>query len=416
MLRTRTAILFTLLANAAAIAQEAPKAAWSDAVPRSADGKHFYAAPDGKPENPGTAEAPSDLATALAGRLKLAPGDTLWVRGGSYKGKFEVRLAGAEKAPVHVRTYPGERATILDSGLTVVAPTNDLWIWDLELAGSIPSEKRETKQTGSWPSDLPGTGGLTIHAGARCKYVNLLIHDNTHGGVGWWIGSTESEMHGCVIYANGWRAPDRTHGHSIYVQNKDGVKTITSCILSAAFDGGQYTMHAYGSGKAFVDNFVIEDNIAYEFGTFLVGGGRPSTNLAVRRNYLHGVGMQIGYTSKENEDCELRDNVVPRGLSVKKFKKVVDEGNVRELPKSKAVLIPNKYDPTRAHVVVYNGAKAADVALAAGPFLKPGDSFRLLHPRDFYGKPALEGKANGGEIRVPVTGEFAAFVLVKGTK
>jgi hypothetical protein len=405
-----------LALSCALFAQEAPAAPWSEAVPRVPQARHFYAAPDGKPENPGTAEAPSDLAGALAGRLKLAPGDVLWVRGGAYRGKFEVRLAGAENAPVHVRTYPGERATILDSGLTVVPGTDDLWIWDLELAGSIPNERRETKQTGSWPSDLPGTGGLTIHAGKRCKYVNLLIHDNVHGGVGWWVGSTDSEMHGCVIYGNGWRAPDRTHGHSIYVQNKDGTKTISQCILSAAFDGGQYTMHAYGSGKAFVDNFVIEDNIAYEFGPFLVGGGRPSTRLAVRRNYLHRVGLQIGYTSKENEDCEVRDNVVPHGLTLKKFKKVVEEGNVRELPASKAVVLPNKYDPTRAHVAVYNGAKAAEVNVDVGGFLKPGDSFRLLHPRDFYGKPVLEGKVEAAAIRVPVAGEFAAFVLVKAAK
>ena len=69
---------------------------------------------------------------------------------------------------------------------------------------------------------------------------------------------------------------------------------------------------------------------------------------------------------------------------------IVDEGNIRELPERKAVLIPNKYDPDRAHIAVYNGAKATSVAVDVTPFLRPGARFRLLRPNEFYGKPVLE--------------------------
>jgi hypothetical protein len=197
------------------------------------------------------------------------------------------------------------------------------------------------------------------------------------------------------------------------VQNRDGVKTITNCILSVPEWGGSYSMHAYGSKNAYVDNFVIEDNIAYERGPFLVGGGRPSNHIRVARNYLHGMNLQIGMT-KENEDCEVLDNVVVRGkLSINNYKKAVDEGNVRELPASKAVLIPNKYEAGRAHLAVYNGAKAAQVAVDVSAVLKPGDAFRLLDPKDVYGKPLMEGKVEGTSLQIPVVGEFAAFVMVK---
>lgn len=370
----------------------------------------YVVAPDGRPGNAGTREAPWDLASAIV--RKVEPGATIWVRGGEYRGKFEIRLAGTEAAPIRLRAVPGERASIVDSGLTVAQGTDYLWLEGLEIAGTTPVEQRVTDSTGSWPKDLAGTNGLTIHAGRGCKYLNLVIHDNVLGGVGWWIGSVDSEMYGCIIYNNGWKAPDRTHGHCIYVQNKDGVKTIRNCILTVPAWGGSYTMHAYGSKAAYIDNFTIEDNIAYERGPFLVGGGRPSHQIRVARNLLHGIGMQVGYGA-QNEDCEVRDNLVVGGkITIQKYNKVVDQGNQFDTP-GRAVLLPNQYDPARAHVAIFNPSKAAVTALPVGTLLKPGDGYRLLDPKDVYGKPVAEGKVEGASIPVPTPGEFAAYVLVK---
>jgi hypothetical protein len=372
--------------------------------------EHFVA-PDGKPGNAGTKDSPWDLASALS--RKVEPGSTIWIRGGAYTGKFQVALAGTEAAPIQIRGAVGERVTILNCGISLVKGADYVWLRDLEIAGDAPAEKRVTAQTGSWPSDLPGSNGLTIHSGRGCKFINLVIHDNLLGGVGWWVDSTDSEMHGCVIYNNGWKAPDRTHGHCIYVQNQNGVKTISNCILTVPSWGGAYTMHAYGSKKAYVDNLAIEDNIAYERGPFLVGGGRPSNRIRIARNYLHGVNLQVGMT-KENEDCEVRDNVVAKGkISINNYKKVVDEGNVRDLPASKAILIPNKYDSGRAHLAIYNGSKAADVAVDVSKVLKAGDKYALLDPKNVYGPPVAIGQVEESSIRVAMDGEFAVFVLVK---
>ena len=110
----------------------------------------------------------------------------------------------------------------------------------------------------------------------------------------------------------------------------------------------------------------------------------------------------------------MRDIVIAGGkLSIEKFRNVVDEGNVRELPRERAVLIPNRYDSRRAHVAILNGAGAREVPVAVAPFLKPGDTYRLLDPKDVFGKPVLAGTCEGEQIRVPVAGEFAAFVIVK---
>ena len=385
--------------------------AFLGAVPRPPE---YFAAVEGKPANAGTREEPWDLQSALGGAHEIQPGATLWIRKGTYKGKFEVRLAGTKDAPIHVRAVPGERVTILDSGLWIVKPADYVWIRDLEIAGSTPVEKRKTSLKGSHPKDLPGTGGLNVYAGRGCKFINLVIHDNVRGGVGWWVQSVDTEFHGCIIYNNGWDAPDRGHGHCIYAQNRNGTKTISNCIMTVPPWGGSYTMHAYGSSRAYVDNFIIEDNIAFTKGRFLVGGGRPSRNIRVLRNYLHGVNMQIGYSAPHNEDCEVRDNLIAKGrLSIRKYRTKIDEGNVLEMPSSRAVLIPNRYDPARAHVAVYNGAGAPSVPLSIEGFLKPGDRFRVLRATDVFGKPVLEGTIEGASISVPMSGEFAAFLLLK---
>ena len=194
----------------------------------------------------------------MDGRQKIAPGDTLWLLGGTYKHPnrqrgnlgYNVRLAGRADQPIHVRAARGQRVTI-DGGLAVQPPSAYLWIWDLELLVSENlTQSRRFEESGSHPTsyDRPH-GGLNIYAGTGCKYINLVIHDNAQG-VSFWSGATDSELHGCIIYDNGWDAPDRGHGHAIYTQNEKGVKTISDCIMTGGYG---YTMHAYGSSRAFVD-------------------------------------------------------------------------------------------------------------------------------------------------------------------
>jgi hypothetical protein len=393
----------------------------------TAGAAEWHVAPDGRRDAAGTKDAPWDLESALAGVHKIAPGDTLWLAAGTYKHPdrklgapgYVVKLAGTKERPVVVRAAPDARVTI-DGGLSVQPPSTWLWIRDLEILVSenftIP---REVKDPGSHPESYGRPwGGLTVNAGEGCKFINLVIHDNAQG-ISWWKGSTDSEVHGCLIYDNGWKAPDRGHGHAIYTQNKDGVKAISDCIMTGGFS---YTMHAYGSSRAYVDNYLIEGNIAYNAGPFLIGGGRPSQGIRATKNMLHGVSMQVGYTAKENEDCEIRDNVIVNGgLSINKFKQVVNEGNLvlaKNAPRPagqdvRVELRPNRYDPQRANVAVFNWAKKPAVELRFGKFLKPADNYRLMSPRDFYGEPVAAGTFDGKPVAVPIDGEFAAFVLLK---
>jgi len=198
---------------------------------------------------------------------------------------------------------------------------------------------------------------------------------------------------------------------------------------------GSYTMHAYGSERAWVDHYVIEENIALREGTFLVGGGRPSRDIAVRRNYLFGMEMRIGYGA-QNEDCEVTANVLVGGdLRIDRYRSAVLKGNALlggrlrldgtpqagpdatlpagSIPRSFGAILPNRYDPRRAHVAVVDREKAGAVALAAAPFLKRGDRFRLLAPERPWDKPVFAGTCGGSQVALPSQGECAAYVMVK---
>jgi len=381
-------------------------------------GADWHVGPNGTAANPGTKESPWDIASALNGRKEVQPGDTIYLLEGTYRRRpnelFEVRLAGSAEKPIYVQPAAGQRARI-DGGLAVQGPSTHVWIRDLEILVSEPLPEKPVSG-GSSPSDLKRPwGGLHLHGGKDCKYINLVIH-NCNQGISCWTGETNCEIYGCLIYDNGWLAVDRGHGHCIYTQNDEGVKTISNCIMTCRF-GGSYTMHAYGSARAYVNNYLATENICFAPGPFLIGGGRPSRGIRVHRNFLYDIDMRIGYGAPDNEDCDIRDNVIVNGrLEIDRYRNAVQENNlilakndVRPVP-AKAVLLPNKYDPSRAHLVLYNWAKAEAVDVDAGSFAEDGATIELLDPKDPFGKPVATAVRRSGAIRVPVRGEFAVFL------
>jgi len=380
----------------------------------------WYISSDGKSTNSGTQVSPWDIASALAGKQKIAAGDTIFLMEGTYRRRpnelFEIRLVGTEKAPVHIRPIPGQRVRI-DGGLSVQSPSAHVWVHDLEIFVSEPGPKQAISP-GSHPEDLNRPwGGVHMFGGKNCKYINLIIH-SCNQGISCWKGEINPEIYGCIIYENGWLGTDRGHGHCIYTQNDEGVKTISNCIMSCLYDG-TYTLHAYGSERAYVNNYLVEENIFYNKGPFLIGGGRPSHNIRVFRNYLYNVGMRIGYTAPYNENCEVRDNVIVHGgLDIIRYNKVNREGNViikaREHPKgTKSVLLANRFDPDRAHLVVYNWDRADELKVRTKPFLKNSDSYRIMDPQDFFGTPVTQGRCSSDTIRLPVKNAFEVFVVIK---
>src|SRR5688572_10772174 len=101
-------------------------------------GREFYVSPSGSALNDGTISRPLDLKTALSKTSPAKPGDTIWLRGGVYKGSFSSYLTGTSTAPIIVRQYPRERATIDNSPLRtegLVAFGAYTWYWGFEIMG-----------------------------------------------------------------------------------------------------------------------------------------------------------------------------------------------------------------------------------------------------------------------------------------
>src|SRR6476620_6220546 len=78
-------------------------------------GTEFHASPVGSVGADGSSGRPWDLRTALHQPPAVKPGDTIWLRGGVYRGTYSSTLSGTADQPIVVRAIPGQRA-IIDGG------------------------------------------------------------------------------------------------------------------------------------------------------------------------------------------------------------------------------------------------------------------------------------------------------------
>lgn len=65
------------------------------------------------------------------------------------------------------------------------------------------------------------------------------------------------------------------------------------------------------------------------------------------------------------------------------------------------------------NLLIFNWSKKPFAEVWPAPFLKKNDHYRLVNPKDFFGKPFLEGVFENKSVSIPVDGEFAAFVIMK---
>jgi uncharacterized protein YjdB len=420
----------------------------------------WYVAPNGTSGGNGSATAPWDLTTALSGASgRVQPGDTIWLRAGTYgsgegRSDYHSTLNGSASAPIIVRQYPGERATV-DGDIAVDG--SNTWFWDFEL-----------ENTNTATQDIQG---INSHC-PGCRFINLVVHDHSGDGLGLWAEGPNQVAYGNVIYNNGFHgSTDASYGHGIYTQNQTGTKLLQDNVLFNQFG---YGIHVYGSGNAFLNNFTVDGNVSFNSGVgdgmnYTLGGGSPLINLVVNGNMAYynpdriGNSFRIGYNfGTTNTNGVMTNNYIvgttfvsqwtsgftftgntvinPNGLVVlvdqdvpanstwdnntysgsastpfsalniaysypqwqSKFGWDANSKLSASTPPNHIVVEPNAYEPGRANIVVYNWTGAGSVTVDLSGALNIGDHFEVLNVQNFYGAPVLSG-VYSGPISLPIT-------------
>ena len=210
----------------------------------------YFVTVSGSKTGDGSSTNPWDLATALAQPGIVKPGDTIWLHGGTYTGTFTSNLTGTPGAPVVLRQFPGERATV-DGEFDITGQY--AYYWGFEVLYSDP--QRVTSTAGSRPADLPRNNVTVFITGPFNKLINLVLHDLGDGLYSGW--SAEGlEIYGTLVYNNGWIGPDRGHGHGLYLQNQFATKRVIDNVI---FNNFSTNLKIGGSAGALI-NFDVEGN------------------------------------------------------------------------------------------------------------------------------------------------------------
>lgn len=178
-------------------------------------GAEFFVGPDGRDDAAGTREAP--FATIQRAQREVAPGDTVWIRGGVYRMR-EDQIA-ARRGPYSCVTLLDKSGT-REASITYAAHPGEQPVFDF--AAVKPAGRRVTafRVEGSWIRlvGLEVTGvQVTIRThtqsiafdnqGSHNVYERLSIHDGMAIGV--WIGNGSNNL---VLNCDAYRNWDNVSG------------------------------------------------------------------------------------------------------------------------------------------------------------------------------------------------------------
>lgn len=432
----------------------------------------YFASPSGLGTNDGSRTRPWDLRTALAGgNGRVQPGDTIWMRGGTYTGTFRSTVRGTQASPVVVRQYPGERAIIdaqTSAGTPSVFYVGGEWsvFWGFEITNTNTS--RTTAVSGN-----KGRPDVIVNYASHTRYVNLVVHD---GGVAFYNEPqyTDVQIVGCIFYNNGWQGPDRGHGHALYLKSNTGPLIARDNVIFNQFGYGVHGYSNAGSGR--LVNIRLEGNVSFNNGSLatgtpsaniLLGGADYATDDVLRDNMTYrtpgasGTNVRVGYGTLQNGSVQLANNYFIGGSPVLEMNywtsptltgnTLIGSSTLARLndptltlaqllggnvitttrPSSPRVFVrPDTWEAGRAMVVVYNWSGQGSVTADLSPVLSPGDRFEIRSVQDLYGTPVAVGTYAGGALiplraitppapigssaRGPITGPaFDVFIVKK---
>jgi len=145
----------------------------------------YYVAPWGNDTNPGTWEAP--FRTLMRARYAVAPGDTIYLRGGMYDIENYMDISGTAEAPITIASYPGEWAIFDGTGREDVK---------FRISGAwLIFKNFEVRHS-------PQDGVLLTDGAHDNQLIHIVSHDNTFAGFEIENGAANNLLLNCDAYAN----------------------------------------------------------------------------------------------------------------------------------------------------------------------------------------------------------------------
>lgn len=402
----------------------------------SALAAQYYVSPQGLPTNNGSISSPWNLQTALNHPAAVRPGDTIWLRGGTYSGSFISYLRGTTSAPIIVRQYAGERA-IIDGGpssaATLLLGGAATWFWGFEVTNSSTAPRTTMGSSFSLRAN-----GVLI-SGPNIKCINLIVHDVGNEGFGVFSNATEAEVYGSIVYYVGWSDEFRGHGMGIYIQNRDpGYRRVEDNIMFFNFGDG---VNAYGSSNTVLNNIWIEGNTLFHNGLIgqepdqrglRLGGGVLARDNRILNNYFYN---PMDYSTSANIDPSyglgsvntiLRGNYSVGHTSVRypaRMTNFTADGNTfigrvmdfdqlsrtlntfadQQGSTPRVFVRPNRYEPGMGYVTIYNPSLSATISVNPAGILVAGDTYEIRNAQNVTGAAVLQGTYTSGNINFPMT-------------
>lgn len=233
----------------------------------------FFVSSNANAAGDGSFSNPWQLQTALNHPATLQPGDTVWIKGGTYTNSFDAQTSfacftnGQEGAPIIFRNYNHERV-VLDGNLENtlylgLGKCSYTWFWGIEVSNSYSTNRTTTTM-----------GGVNCSA-ENIRFINMIVHD-TGSGIDTWKTAHNSETYGCIIYYIGNDDSNGSgHGHGMYLQNDtSAVRNISNNIVFSTFSYGMKVWQT--TNTAPLGKFNIERNIIFNGGEASVNTGNAT--------------------------------------------------------------------------------------------------------------------------------------------
>lgn len=302
------------------------------AAPR---GSTYYVAATGADTNPGTFASP--WRTLQHAADTLAPGDTVYVRGGLYHERVRITRSGTSGSPITYAAYTDETPVIDGAGMRVQSG------WDpllrIQDASFVRFEGFEIRNFKTRRVNRVPIGILIWGAGSQIEIRNNRVHDIKTN----YQGTKGGDAHGIAAY--GTRAPQSIsdliiHGNELYALQLGSSEALVvngnverfEITHNRVHDANNIGIDAIGYEGVAPDEAydrardgLIADNVVYNVDSFrnpayqgersadcyYVDGG---TRIIIERNLAHhcniGVELASEHSGKATSTITLRNNFI----------------------------------------------------------------------------------------------------------